>query len=497
MNMEIELKLLAPENARQLIESHFLPELTAQVTTSEAMLFNQYFDTPQRLLRKHDIGLRIRANNQQYEQTLKTAGSTVGGLHQRPEYNVPLPDCNVVLALFDPTIWPADLNIVALQKELSPIFTTHFKRNSYLLTLPGGAEVELVVDKGKIASDSDRQDICELELELKHGEADVLFDLAAKIVSLIPVRIGNLSKAARGYSLAYGNEPVAIPMPRYLPLNKRDDIGKAFCLSLEFALSYWQSNEQLYLYGRKNRKLLAVVNGIELALQVTSLYSPLLKCPEISGLAKRLSSLKRKWAWLDQYLALRDLRSKKGPFHKKMHKNPDFLSYLHGRCDGVLKHHCPNELILASENVLLQLELSRLLVNKPWQSSSADFTSTLQDVAAGGSNGLWQKLKQNLSEWPTVEDYLQSEDLIRSLLRCGFFCAALNVEKAEPFLSAWWDIADGIDELKTLGVLQQELCNGDIVHRQELSSWCEKKMNNVLTVMQQSLASAQKIHGFW
>jgi triphosphatase len=471
MNTEIELKLSAPDNALQLIESHFLPQLAAQVTSSETMLFNQYYDTAQCLLRNHDIGLRIRANNQQYEQTVKTSGSIVGGLHQRPEYNVPLTDCNLDLALFEPDIWPADFNIPALQKDLTAIFSTHFRRHTYLLELRCGAKVELVVDKGSITSATDKQDICELELELKQGQPDVLFDLAAKIACLMPVRVGNLSKAARGYGLAFGGELGATPLPTFLSLNKQDDLGKAFSHSLEFALSYWQSNENL--------------------------YSAFLKCPELPNLASLLTNLKDKWLWLDQYLALRDLRSKKGPFHKKIHKYPELLSYLHGRCDGLLQHHSPNELILSSENVLLQLELSRLLVNKPWQTVSGDVPSIFQDVAASGCEDLWQKVKQNLSGLPGKEDYLNSEETIRSLLRCGFLTAAVNGEKAEPFLAAWWDIADGIDELKTLEVLREELSDGDMLHKQELISWCEKKMINVLSVMQQSLTSSQKLDGFW
>ena len=90
MEYEIELKLLTNENAGEIIETKLLPQLNANVTQETQILTNHYFDTPDRTLRQHNIGLRIRGSNLKFEQTLKTAGKSVGGLHQRPEYNVQL-----------------------------------------------------------------------------------------------------------------------------------------------------------------------------------------------------------------------------------------------------------------------------------------------------------------------------------------------------------------------------------------------------------------------
>jgi triphosphatase len=53
-------------------------------------LLNIYYETADNWLRRHDMGLRIRGDQGRYEMTLKIAGRVVGGLHQRPEYNIPL-----------------------------------------------------------------------------------------------------------------------------------------------------------------------------------------------------------------------------------------------------------------------------------------------------------------------------------------------------------------------------------------------------------------------
>lgn len=54
------------------------------------LLSNTYYETADNTLRQFGMGLRVRGENGQHEMTLKTAGTVIGGLHQHPEYNVPL-----------------------------------------------------------------------------------------------------------------------------------------------------------------------------------------------------------------------------------------------------------------------------------------------------------------------------------------------------------------------------------------------------------------------
>jgi triphosphatase len=210
MEYEIELKLLTCENAGEIIESKLLPQLNASVIKETLILTNHYFDTPLRTLRQHDIGLRIRGNSHNFEQTLKTSGKSIGGLHQRPEYNVQLDtlkkqSVNVPdLSLFPLSAWPAGLAIHDVQTEITTLFTTHFERKVYLLEFSQGDIVELVWDLGEVTSGNKSSPICEIELELKKGDTVALFDLAKRIVGLLPTTIGTDSKAARGYSLLDG-----------------------------------------------------------------------------------------------------------------------------------------------------------------------------------------------------------------------------------------------------------------------------------------------------
>ncbi|MCF2948692.1 CYTH domain-containing protein [Paraglaciecola aquimarina] len=208
MEHEIELKLLAPNNAGEVIEKSFLPFLDGKYVKETFELSNYYFDTPDRILRKNDIGLRIRGNGQNFEQTLKTAGTSVGGLHQRPEFNVQLAnrdgDSEIIpdLALFESTAWPQDFDVESTQTQLSTLFLTRFIRTSYCLDLPRACQVEMVWDRGLITANGQSKVICEIELELKKGQTEDLFDLARLLLSFMYLSIGKDSKAARGYRLA-------------------------------------------------------------------------------------------------------------------------------------------------------------------------------------------------------------------------------------------------------------------------------------------------------
>lgn len=207
MEVEIELKLSTQGQAGPIIVEKLLPQLDVMVEQSEFELSNSYFDTVNRDFRKNDMGLRIRGCQHEYEQTLKTAGKGVAGLQQRPEYNVSLglhvkkapqvPN----LTLFPQQVWPTTFDLMALQSALFCQFSTQFTRSQFLLTWPDKTQVELVWDRGQVSASGRSSDINEIELELKSGSIDILFSLAKQIAGLMPVTVGLLSKAARGYRL--------------------------------------------------------------------------------------------------------------------------------------------------------------------------------------------------------------------------------------------------------------------------------------------------------
>ncbi|MGO2133670.1 MAG: CYTH domain-containing protein [Halomonas sp.] len=208
MAHEIELKLALDTRAAALLRGH---HLLVGATAACRQLRNTYFDTPDGVLEASGIALRLRYDGQRHIQTLKTRGQSAGGLSRRGEWewelSAPALDINLLDGL--PTL--AGLNRQQLSR-LSAIFTTDFQRETWLLESPG-ATIEAALDQGEIYSDqaAHRINICELELELKRGEASALLDLAEKLAEQVPVRPSDTSKAARGNALR--GKPWQLPPP--------------------------------------------------------------------------------------------------------------------------------------------------------------------------------------------------------------------------------------------------------------------------------------------
>lgn len=196
MENEIELKIMldeqniAPVN-EWLAKQHILDE-------RETTLGNTYFDTPEQYFAKHQMGFRVRVKNHRYEMTLKTKGEIVGGLHIRPEYNLPLenekPDFKRLVSHFNLQIEGAD----QIAEALIPTFSTDFIRHQWLIEI-NQSQIEVVLDQGEVKNPFGSEKICELEFELKIGTLADIFQLIEQMPKLNGMWLSSLSKAQRGY----------------------------------------------------------------------------------------------------------------------------------------------------------------------------------------------------------------------------------------------------------------------------------------------------------
>ncbi|UTW10591.1 CYTH domain-containing protein [Marinobacterium rhizophilum] len=222
MAREVELKLsLDPQQALAL---RALPWLGEPEPGGSRPLHNQYFDTPDRLLAQHRVALRIREQDGRYIQTLKTRGSSQGGLHQRNEWEWDLPEPALDYTLLSTADWPEALQSTAIQRRIVPAFRTDFERTTWMLreSAHGGEPVliELVLDQGEVTATAAGVStaLCELELELKQGTAPDLYRVAMQLAQSVPVLVSDISKAERGYRLlgAARERPEAALQPEQL-----------------------------------------------------------------------------------------------------------------------------------------------------------------------------------------------------------------------------------------------------------------------------------------
>lgn len=175
---------------------------------------NQYFDTPERDLAQAKVALRLRKDGDDIIQTLKTRGQSVAGLSERNEYNWDLPKAKLDVKKLDGECWPEQLAELD-KKTLKPIFTTDFVRERAEIAWGRGKAkvvIEAALDLGHVVVGKQKEEICELELELREGEPAALLELAAELAATLALMPCDISKAERGYRL-YDASSYSLSLP--------------------------------------------------------------------------------------------------------------------------------------------------------------------------------------------------------------------------------------------------------------------------------------------
>ena len=190
--MEIELKLaLDPAAASEVGKHPLLVHYRERAPRSRAVE-NWYVDTPALQLWRHHLELRLRRSGARHWQTLKRlpragGGSrAAGGLHRLEEWELPLADSALDIAPLVSALPAARADVAAVLRqvaaggELGPRVHTRYRRTAWLLRSARGDLVEVALDVGEVHAGGRMLPLCELELELKAGHEQSLFELAAE-----------------------------------------------------------------------------------------------------------------------------------------------------------------------------------------------------------------------------------------------------------------------------------------------------------------------------
>lgn len=221
MAIETELKLrMTPEHLARL-RRHALFKAHQHTPPVTHRLYNIYFDTPGLELHQMRMAVRLRRVAGRWLQTLKGGGSVKAGLHQRLEWEVPVR--SAALDFTDLAAWD-DYLPPPLREKLQPVFVTDFYRTSRELDWQG-AIIEVCMDRGTVKTGQHSTNICEVELELKSGEPQQLFELAQTILGIVPFELEGVSKAEQGFRLLSGYiaKPVRTVMPKLAATDRLAD----------------------------------------------------------------------------------------------------------------------------------------------------------------------------------------------------------------------------------------------------------------------------------
>jgi triphosphatase len=534
MVTEIELKYSLLENNEQAKPeqvkttiSQLLFEHEITFVKQEKQLSNHYFDTANLTLRKNRIALRTRGTQcfdeaKRFEQTIKTSGIVIAGLHQRPEYNVDIVDAQPILSLFSDTIFQPDIDINLLQQQIVELFSTHFTRHTWLVSF-ADAQVEIAFDCGEVACQdyAIKPRIYEIELELVSGDAKALLKLTKLLFSQLSLRPGQLTKAARGYALYHESiatapevenkpandtvivEQLSLPM---IELPKKTELHSAFTYGIEFSLNQLQLCVDRYVETPSLNTLSKVSEQLILLRQGFWLFESLV-APDEQVIRKELSYFIRTIHWVENARYIQALINKQSSYQKENVVNQELITKLQLRQSRYPRESQVLALLHSERFNNLQIDLLSLLLNRNSDDKlKADSNNSLVDFASKNLTDSTTILSDELAKlqkpqgFTSIELYLTAHSLlIRALLTTSWFsCLFAEPESdiVKRFNMPWLDIKQGINELQSLSLLQQQLVH---LPKQEskLSQWLTIKSENLITALDQSRDKALTMKPYW
>ncbi|MEM6676578.1 MAG: CHAD domain-containing protein [Pseudomonadota bacterium] len=208
---EIELKLLLVPGEAAALRRRITTQASQRARTRR--LLTIYLDTHEGGLAAAGIALRLRREGRAWTQTVKTARSMRAGLSETLEIDTPAPGGRVDIAAIPDERARAAVKAAVADLPVAPVFETDMSRATWEIS-HNGARVEIALDKGEVRAGDRSEALEELELELKEGTPEVLFDLARGLFRSGPLRFSRLNKAARGRRLSAGEAAVPPALPR-------------------------------------------------------------------------------------------------------------------------------------------------------------------------------------------------------------------------------------------------------------------------------------------
>jgi triphosphatase len=210
---EIELKFLVTEAvfkaARQCgLFGDDLPRPAAQ------RLRSVYFDTEDGSLRRNNVALRVRTQRRGYIMALKWTNGAPGAPFERGEIEVKIPSPEPDPSLLGAEIAETIANMTN-GDALLPVFETDIKR-AVRRVRDETSEIEVAFDSGSVIAGARKQPVWEIELELKSGDPEALYQLGMAMASTLDVRLGVLTKAERGALLQTDRAPEPVHAPAQL-----------------------------------------------------------------------------------------------------------------------------------------------------------------------------------------------------------------------------------------------------------------------------------------
>src|SRR3954451_3540239 len=202
---EIELKLLVDADRMAHFNAAPVIATNARNKGTRKRLKSVYYDSPERMLRRNGLSLRVRQSGARFVQTVKT--DAVDDPLRRGEWEASVPSLAPDLALAMPFI-PEKLREQLEARPLEAVFIADIHRHARMIDLPSGT-VEIAFDRGELRAGDRALPVSEIELELKSGSASTIYEIALLLAEHGALNQSIRTKPARGFDLAADTPPSA------------------------------------------------------------------------------------------------------------------------------------------------------------------------------------------------------------------------------------------------------------------------------------------------
>jgi len=364
---ETELKLaIDPTNVERFLNHPLV--IFANNSQRTIKLQGTYFDTPDHQLLSQNISLRVRKEDDDWIQALKTFQANTAGIHQRHEWETIVRENAPELDKLPFEIKQSVFADSDLCNTVGPVFNVNVERRLWTLNSANGDDVELCLDQGMLSTQTALEAISEIELELKSGNPASLVEMAIELLETIPLSIENRTKSKRGYNLL-APELVTYHKSDILNLTKKRSAENVFVCCMQSCIEHLQENEAVTFQGGEPEGVHQMRVALRRLRSALTFFKPLIPLesyrdlkPQIKWLSDLMGPVRD---WDVFIISLQDMLQQES-------KQATLHHYLTQVLDNARReqHKHQANLIKAMKSpqyTKLFLCLSQWLLNRPWR----------------------------------------------------------------------------------------------------------------------------------
>ena len=285
--IETEIRFAVPDGMDSSVTQHYFAAIPGPGEYNRTT----YFDTSDNALWNNGIEFRVRTNGMKHKQTVKTRIAGTSSF-MRNEFEKEIESEQPDLTHLH-SVLPPELRSAVYPAQFRPAFRTEIRRRKRIVEKDGNT-IEAVHDRGWIVAGRTSTEIDEVEHELQQGGSQWLTDACLSFLDAVPCGLQTEGKAARGFRLATGANPVPA-MAENVFVPSTAPLPEAIVAMMRAAYAQVLANQSALLLTGDIEAVHQMRVGLRRLRSVLSAFAPVL---DLSGAPDLLSETKALFARL-------------------------------------------------------------------------------------------------------------------------------------------------------------------------------------------------------